>query len=209
MKTLAVIFILTFSLITNSYSAVIYDESIDGDLPIIIDFDVNNSNYLGVLGAGQNQIKGSTFTRVRPSIFSDEDHLFFSISEGYEFTSISILYDVTRDVGLNTSFALLSLEKVRGRFFDEIAILTGELVNRPDLATPKSEFFLPSLGEGDYRLGGFSGAHTLLSSTDAVVVWDYTITLDVTAPVPIPATSWLFISGLGLLGFKRKHNSYR
>lgn len=175
-----------------------YDEAIDGDLYAGLYPDTSKVLELDI---GINTVTGST---VVSSFRTDLDSFFIIFPAGSQLISISYEFR-NLDLIPDTSFLIK-----RFQFFNYYKstneLWTIDLINDTSpLSAFSSSLPVPSLPieEDIYKLKNEGYAYTSLGGGS----WDYTWTFEVTT-VPIPATVWLFGSGIiGLIGIARRKKS--
>ncbi len=159
-----------------------YDETIDGDL-------TGFTRSILYLDNGVNVISGSAEFSINAT---DSDAFSIVIPSGSQLVSVNYSFDNINKSGstLTSSYFL--------RDQSDTFISSGTANISPGIS-PVSFFSsaLP-LASDSYRMG-----HSM-SYSGSGGSWDYVFTFEVT-PVPLPATLWLFGSGLlGLIGISRR-----
>ena len=187
--TCALIFVVTFTGKATS-ATLSYDESVSGD---ISPFRPNDPLF--VFDIGLNTITGSASRS--PSGSSDFDNFGFIVPQASVLTSITYeFWNVVTEVsGLGTQYGFYEGSVINSVF----AQIVG-----PEFDTSPVSLSVASLPftSGTYNT---NQAFTFTSGAGAGS-WDYTLTFEVQA-VPIPATAWLFTSGLfALIGISRRKN---
>ena len=191
---------------TSSFSAVVWDESLDGDL------SDSTGDPIISLSDGDNEIVGPISHIGNPANF------FGSGDRGDKFTFILAQDQVLNSVDmLLTAINPLTLSRVWQ------VTLRGELDTRKFAHSPTRQTSFPidnngvvqptpfdvasftnlNLTDGLYRGGISISGSSYSTGAVANVIFDYTITANVStiAPVPIPAAAWLFGSAcVGLFG---------
>ncbi|MGI9290864.1 MAG: hypothetical protein ACR2QG_06270 [Gammaproteobacteria bacterium] len=173
-------------------SAFSYDENIDGDLS----GDRFNPTDLGVAALGSNLLSAT-------SVANDLEYFTFNVVAGQQLDAIELLsWNSTDDV----SFA---------------AIQAGTVFTEPAAGTDVSNllgwhhFGLPDLGT-DF-LDDMGSAFGVIGFTAPLSAGDYVFWFQETGPnpaaysvdfktsvVPVPAAVWLFVSALGVLGWRKR-----
>lgn len=208
MKTLSTSLVLFSSLLlsANAISSASWDEAVVGDF---------NAGQLFTLTEGDNRFIGQ-------QAWSDDpvDGFRFIIPDGYR-ASIDITYEylnLGEAEGTAWVWELYSLAVPEACIPDESwaysclapggsELITSEILQTPDdYVTPSVWDYAPidghRLGAGTYQLADNYGFTDNQNS-----VLSYSFNLSVTA-VPVPASVWLFISGmLGLVGISRRNNA--
>lgn len=190
MKYPVIVLALGLSFASQGFAAtVLYDEAIDGDLG---DTYFTPTTDLGVLTSGPN----SVFGQVRSGDY--DDTFTFTIAEGYQLSSLRIAdYFNTSTENYWSGFCISSapypgtcIEYINGAA-DNIGL---DLLQFDSAPGPQ--------GPGDY----FVGVSWVSTGSNLDYV-DYELQLEV-APVPLPAASWLFVSGLaGVFGMMRRRQT--
>jgi hypothetical protein len=189
---------LLLMLSSQAHSAVLYDESMSGDLGVI-------PGAAFALALGSNQVLGS-WPGTPPA---DSDIFNVSLTAGLKIDSISVSYDsLANGEQITTSLRFASANLFDDNFHDYTSG-SGHSASFMD-TTPAETGALDTTLAGS--LWEFAlNAGTLFSATSWSV--DIVTSQNVTAPppsaVPVPAALWLFASALiGMVGFgKRRKNS--
>ncbi len=175
-----------------AFSAVIYDESVNGDLP-----ELASATPTLTLGIGLNTVLGSQFLdTIGPSTSGDFDSFRFLVPTGARLISIGFTSTITGTVGGPVGSLYIDT------FFDRFnnpgySLIANEKINVLDPANPISGSLVAGLpvDAGTYLL--FQGQ--FVGDAEKRADWSYVWTLEV-APVPLPASGLLFAGGLGLIG---------
>lgn len=176
--------LILFALSSISNAAVVWNESIDGDL---------NSTNIGVLGEGTHTIMGSSFFNMTGGWTNDDDYFLFQLDVGHAITGFSY-----SDLNVVQSGGASS--------FDGSAVIRDNTTYDSYLVYGSgyesfNNWVFPFASSNQMHVNGsgYSGSCCTGSFT-----WDWSVDITVASPVPVPAAGWLFISALvGLVGKKR------
>ena len=183
-----------------------YDEAVSGDL--------SEALPAFVLDVGENTFTGRTsrfsdFSSPPPTVFNDQDRFFFTIQPGQVLTSVVLtVTSLFNNSDSTVSVGMGALTEIRTGVSDR-SIVSSENVlllfdNSPVASLPAS-VAIPEAGLGlgadlyRARLGLGAGTNGLGIRDFG---YDYTLTLGV-SQLPLPASAWLLLSGLGLLASAR------
>jgi len=186
----AVMFLMTISGQATS-APLSYDESVSGDIS-----PYHPNDPLFVFDIGLNTITGTAFASSAGS--SDFDNFGFVVPNGSVLTTIIYEFSNVTTSGtgnINTRYGFYEGSVVNDVFAQPVT---------PVSDTSPITFSLASLplSSGIYNTNQTFGF--LSGSAAGTASWDYKMTFNVRA-VPLPATAWLFGSGLlGIIGVTRR-----
>ncbi len=183
-----------------------YDEAVSGDL--------SEALPSFVLDVGDNTFTGRTlnfadFSSPPPTFFNDLDRFFFTIQPGQVLTSVVLtVTSLFNNSDSTVSVSMGALTEIRTGVSD-LTIVSSETVSLLFDSSPVAS--LPaSLAIPEAGLGLGAGLYRARASREAGTNgpgirdfgYDYTLTLSV-SQLPLPASAWLLLSGLGLLASAR------
>ena len=189
-----------------------YDEAVSGDL--------SEALPAFVLDVGDNTFTGRTslfsdFSSPPPTFFNDMDRFLFTIQPGHVLTSVVLTVtslfnnsDSTVSVSMGASTGINTGVSDRSIVASEDILLLFD--NSPVGSLPTSVAIAEAslgLGAGLYRTRAGLGAGTNGPGIRDYG-YDYTLTLGV-SQLPLPASAWLLLSGLGLLASARRARCFR
>lgn len=187
--------LLTVSINAN---AITYNESIDGD--------TYHSVSIFELDVGLNTVTGTTTNLYTPypdlTHIVDFDGFEFVVPSGHQLTSFTVAHHSTTVDTVNS----------HNYFYEEVSqntytTLTAFFIGYPDNQLNITDILAPLRG-----IPVLGGTYKIAASTMGSGIYggyiDYTYTFNVTSVVPIPASVWLFGSGLlGLIGLAKRRGS--
>jgi len=188
-------------LASQSYAAIVYDESINGDIANpIINLQTGSNEIVGTFSMRIDEANGIGFTR-------DSDFFRLGLAQGLTLDSYALSLDSINIIESG------NIRTLTARLFDD-----GVQLSSPLIYTNFNPITLPAdlvnstnlnIGEGTSGLFGVRvNGYGSTSGQDALghIEYNYTATAIVSgSAVPIPATAWLFLSALGgLVGLRAK-----
>ena len=184
-------------------STVTYDESINGDL--VWGGTYGDYMHLGELGAGTNTISGDGGFNPNTG-WDDFDGFRFDVASNMQIISARLTFNVTGGLTAGWHFLDMTNNDLSDRpFVDSPTTLLTDVFTQSDttfdIFTDGTMQITSPIQSGNYIMS--AGSFSAPSGTEGGFI-SYTFEFDV-APVPIPATVWLFGSGLiGLIGVARR-----
>jgi hypothetical protein len=200
----------------TAHAAIVYDETVNGDLGSPFSTSPNDSHVIPVLTLteGTNVVTGTISVQgVAGSPSLDLDRLFFNIQSGFQLTSIRLEVVSNSHLGTGTSWSpTVSVQNPNYSSLSSIQLdgsnsFSGTAV--PD-AIPGAIFLLNNglpLTGGPY-VTSINAGYGYSPSSVFNEAFGYKLSYEVAAsPVPLPAAAWLLLSGLGGLAAARRRKT--